>query len=727
MKTNELSLRVIRTLIFLFVCLSTGGWQGLLAQKSKDGAETYSTAGTYVANRYSALAASVSSGANSITVSNISDLAGSASLANATNMFSNDAIQAGDLILIIQVQGADISTADDATYGDITAYNNTGNYELLQVSSVATNTISICGTIANAYSQGGRNRSQVIRIPRLSTLTVSAGVTLSAKPWDGTSGGIIAIEASGNVVIDGTVSANAAGFRGGTDPSGATSSAGATVISIYRTTATGTSAGKGESIAGTVSDYASLNGANGRGAPANGGGGGNGHNAGGGGGANAALAGSLAGYNGTGTKPNRTTPTDWNAAWNLESAGFATNISPGGGRGGYTYSANNLDAITIAPGTSTWGGDFRDNVGGFGGRPLNNAGNTKVFLGGGGGGGDGNNSATGTGGGNGGGIIILLCNGSLSGSGSLTANGAAGGNTVSGHNDAPGGGGGGGSLILRVQSSISGISSSANGGNGGNQLITSSEAEGCGGGGGGGSILATTVLGTWTVNGGQYGATQSSSLTEFTPNGTTSGSPGTIAGITFSDVNCAVVPVRFTNVMAKRIATGIQVKWTINEQSNVSQYVVEQSQDGVNFSAVDTVFVSAAAVLYAEYSATIYDARSYNLKQYFRVRSIDLDGSFILSKVVAIEDYSSEALFLPGGNVIRRGELVLQINNLFNSNGSLRLIDVNGKVRMTKSFSLRVPDETLRIPLPASVSNGIYYVEVVSAMNRYVTKILVQR
>ena len=96
---------------------------------------------------------------------------------------------------------------------------------------------------------------------------------------------------------------------------------------------------KGESIAGNSTIYAALGGRYGRGAPANGGGGGNDHNTAGGGGANGNNG---VAYNGFGN-PDTTTDVNWKTAWDLDGAvaNFHTNVSSGGGRGGYGYASAN--------------------------------------------------------------------------------------------------------------------------------------------------------------------------------------------------------------------------------------------------------------------------------------------------------------------------------------------------------------------------------------------------
>lgn len=517
---NEVYLTVI--LIILSILLPFLG----ISQKGKDG--NFSTTASTLVNKYVTLASSASAGATSIKVINIAHLSRTDATAPNTNLgtsvYAANALAAGDLVMIIQMQGADMTTTDNSSYGNISAYNNTGNYELKTVLSVAGNVITFCEALTKSYGATGRQRTQVIRVPRFNNLTVgNAAHVISAPAWQGTKGGVCAIEVNGNLSLTGQINANGAGFRG------ATATPWNSVLYDlvnYVSTASTLGGAKGESIIGNSTDYGSLGGLYGRGAPANGGGGGNNHNASGGGGSN----GGSGTWNGTGVKAS-----GYNAAWNQEAAGFATNVSPGGGRGGYTWGANNQDATVTPPGDALWGGDKRRIVGGLGGRPLDYNSDTRLFFGGGGGAGDANDGST-PDGGNGGGIVYLLVAGTVTGTGTINANGSNGINSSS-NTDGSGGGGGGGTVVLLSNSTITSIAINANGGNGGSTLGTGADSYGGGAGGGGGYILTTTTGITRNVNGGINGTCSSSSVTEFPPNGGTMGGNGTTATGSYTEIN----------------------------------------------------------------------------------------------------------------------------------------------------------------------------------------------
>ena len=389
-------------------------------------------------------------------------------------------IEPGDLLLVMQVQDAQINSSNNNNYGAGTGTGrgftsgSAGRYEYV----VATNSVGVGGgtviTLQNltrtyrsrpATSSRGRRTYQVIRIPQYSSATLAG--TINAAPWDGTSGGIVAFDVAGNLNMGGgTINANARGFRGGlgrslNGPAGTTNG--------YRGPSTDGSGGsKAEGIAGTprhvwdglmgidntVEGY--PNGSYFRGAPGNAGGGGNdgtpnnnGENSGGGGGGNGGI----------------------------------------GGRGGNTWNTN----LT---------------VGGVGGAAFPAAAN-RVTFGGGGGAATSNNGANSTASGGLGGGSVMIRTGSVSGSGSITANGGdAQDSNPTCCGDGAGGGGAGGSIVITAQNPVglSGVNTSAQGGDGGDTLVAA-VPHGPGAGGGGGVILANGALASTNASGGINGTT----------------------------------------------------------------------------------------------------------------------------------------------------------------------------------------------------------------------------
>lgn len=508
----------------------------------KDGDVTVT--GTQVVNEYAPLQGSAAAGSTTLNA-----------VSRAANLPS---LQAGDLIMLYQAQGAQIDGSDSANYGAIQNINSAGRYEFHTVRSVSGNTITLetygntCAGLTYSYEADGR--PQVIRVPQYANLTVNGGGRIVPQAWNGATGGIVAMTVAGTLQLSGAIDASAAGFRGGqldddTRPSGDS-------YFGYRSTSSNDGAEKGEGIGGYRSD---LPGGlfYGRGAPANGGGGGNAHNAGGGGGANG-NNGNV--WEGQGV-PDLSDPT-WRQAWDIDGTLTSDTNNSGGGRGGYTYSrraSSGRTALNARPGSNFWPNDRRRELGGLGGRPLDYDPTGRLFFGGGGGAGDQNNSAGGAGG-RGGGLVFIQA-GSVTGGGAIRADGEDGEDTSPSHNDGPGGGGAGGTIVVQATGSI-GAQLIADGGDGGTQLITNDENEGPGGGGSGGVIATSGGASVSFARGGVNGITFANTITnEFPPNGATQGAIGqpfasapSLAATPFCRAPDA--PVQISKISRSTAATG---------------------------------------------------------------------------------------------------------------------------------------------------------------------------
>lgn len=608
----------MKLLLFLFLVLSFGT---LFAQRGKDGNYT-ATALNHVVNTYTTLTSNSNSGSTSLNVVN-SALVG----ANFTGNLAQ-----GDLVMIVQMQGVNAFSWDATNlninvydafvfnnlvppaygitivdshqganyqnghrFGKVGDYSNAGNFELREVLNVVGNTINLTCGLDNTYESSGN--VQVIRVPRYSNLTINATGSITCPNWNGSTGGVVAIEVDGNLINNASagINANGKGFR-----PGLALNSSATGNSTQHgdgpgngSTALGTNnpfwgALKGESIAGDTIKYKTFYSQFGRGAIANGGGGGGMQNAGGGGGSN---IGDTVGHTGKGI-PQRNGPnsaTQYDVAWNLEKPAMATTLSGGGGRGGYSYSTSSPNPLTIGPNRSNWSGDARKENGGYGGHALvYNP--RKMFMGGGGGAGGQDSGQAGSGG-FGGGIIHLTVYGTISGTGSITANGGAGqksnptdsileGNGRLG-NDGAGGGGGGGHLFIKNLNPIpSSISLTAIGGDGGNFDLRytfvgggSNELCGPGAGGAGGGVTYTSGTPTVSVLGGAAGGTrtngnQNPHSANFPMNGATRGGVGmgnlsnTAFDITAANSTiCGNSGTTLTATVTGTLPSGTNVSW----------------------------------------------------------------------------------------------------------------------------------------------------------------------
>ncbi|MZR64020.1 hypothetical protein [Alcanivorax sp. DP30] len=200
----------------------------------------------------------------------------------------------GDLALLLQVQGATILTHNDARYGRLQSHQLHAEWvriEQLEGSTLRVRGGGAGGGLLHSYvnqpasKQQGRFRWQLIRVPQYDTLALTQD--LNALPWDGYTGGVLALDVRRKLSLNGhQLDVSASGLRGAPALSllGALGSPDdwryTSPGEADRKVAYGHHASKGEGIAGTPvlllpSEQGYPSGDMARGAPATAGGGGN--------------------------------------------------------------------------------------------------------------------------------------------------------------------------------------------------------------------------------------------------------------------------------------------------------------------------------------------------------------------------------------------------------------------------------------------------------------------
>lgn len=96
-------------------------------------------------------------------------------------------------------------------------------------------------------------------MPQFSTLTVSSTGTVTAMPWDGARGGIVALHVRDTLTLQGSIDVTGLGFRGG-QADNLSSAVASTDVAGYRAALGMVGAEKGEGIAGFQLLYDTLGG-----------------------------------------------------------------------------------------------------------------------------------------------------------------------------------------------------------------------------------------------------------------------------------------------------------------------------------------------------------------------------------------------------------------------------------------------------------------------------------
>jgi hypothetical protein len=446
-------------------------------------------------------------------------------------------LQPDDKVLLIQMGGAQINSNNNTSFGSITNLNGAGSYMFARLCIVesATNEVSLQETVDPTFASTNQSTSgiQLVKVPEyLGDVVVQAALT--APDWNGQTGGVLVLDAAGEITFNADINLDGKGFRGGT-PATNNSSCTSFVPSPtdqFFSISDGNGGGKGEGIASFISNREA-----GRGPQANGGGGGNDHNTGGAGGANYGD----------------------------------------GGAGGLKVSTGFFECLGTQAGRS--------------GRSLSSLGysssNHAVFMGGGGGTGHDNNDLT-PAGGDGGGIIMIYANGITGNNHLLSVNGTA--PTGIPDSDGGSGGGAGGSIMLEVGSYTGNLRLEAKGGDGSDTDVA--QCQGPGGGGGGGAIWTSMSLPgsvTTNVNGGAPGVALFSSCGN-SPQGASSGAAGIVDDTYAQPIpsgTICVLPAFWIDFQASMIESNVKLTGIIGSSDDVQYAEVMRKKEGANWEKIE--------------------------------------------------------------------------------------------------------------------------------------------
>ncbi len=455
--------------------------------------------------------------------------------------------------------------------------------------------ITLSSNWVHAYQTGPNSSLQLITFPQFEDYATTSDLT--ALEWNGTIGGVFAVDVGNTLTLSNSIDLTGSGFRGGTQNGTQDGTACTNANQVYRTNNVGFAL-KGEGVYKNTNNNYNAALAH----IANGAGGASYHNAGGGGGGNFTEGGD-------------------------------------GGPGWSQYEPNNA---------------CNPSGGGFGGQDLSDYISAScLFMGGGGGGGQQNNSLSGEAGdgGDGGGLILIRASTirTLGGCDDLfiRSDGESKGNSNS---DGGGGGGAGGSILFQVDNweLACEIQVSASGGDGSD--IVNTDTHGGGGGGGRGVVVfsgdvpddvdVTNEQGEGGSNSTGPGSTDADSGSD-TPDNDDLDPDGVI------DSEPGVLPVTLTYWRAIPEGHQIRLTWSTASELNNDYFTIERSSDGKVWHHLADIAGHGTANYVNKYEYVDRGFRSGMV--YYRLSQTDFDNHSVTYDVLAVQTvaHSAQSILFP--------------------------------------------------------------------------------
>ncbi len=167
------------------------------------------------------------------------------------------------------------------------------------------------------------------------------------------------------------------------------------------------------------------------------------------------------------------------------------------------------------------------------------------------------------------------------------------------------------------------------------------------------------------------------------------------------------LPVALMHFSGSKADQAANLNWATASERNSSHFEVERSYDARNFKAIGNVKSNGNSNSLKNYSFMDADAFMNNeTVVYYRLKMVDMDGSFEYSNTVTISNNAEEGT-IETMNVFPNpfnNQLFIEYKSVQNETVELR--DLSGRLVMTQS--LNASDAVHQLNIPSSLDKGIY-------------------
>ncbi len=172
----------------------------------------------------------------------------------------------------------------------------------------------------------------------------------------------------------------------------------------------------------------------------------------------------------------------------------------------------------------------------------------------------------------------------------------------------------------------------------------------------------------------------------------------------------STLPVTFAFVKAYPQKDNIAVEWKIYSEINIDKYETERAVDGVNFTRVNTTAATGNGLPGIVYKWV--DNHAADGDNFYRIKSIGMDGSIQYSQVVKVRMSSLDPSVSVYPNPVREGVMGLQFKRQPAGTYTIRITNLAGQLLMKKTLVHSAENYIEKIDLPYSIKPGNYKVSV---------------
>ena len=159
-----------------------------------------------------------------------------------------------------------------------------------------------------------------------------------------------------------------------------------------------------------------------------------------------------------------------------------------------------------------------------------------------------------------------------------------------------------------------------------------------------------------------------------------------------------ILPVVFGSLNGVIKNGSASLTWNTKTEINFKHFEIEKSVNGTTWQSIGTV-ASRNIINGAQYS--FIDNNVTNTKTFYRLKLLNVDGSFVYSPVIILRLDNKSTITLLGNPA--KGTINLSINNVQGSRYKMDLFSLDGKRILTQFYAFAGGAANASLPIPANI------------------------
>ena len=187
-------------------------------------------------------------------------------------------------------------------------------------------------------------------------------------------------------------------------------------------------------------------------------------------------------------------------------------------------------------------------------------------------------------------------------------------------------------------------------------------------------------------------------------------------------VAAGTLPVNFTGLTASRKSNNIQLSFSVANEINMHQYVVQHSADGRLFKDITTIAPSGAG---SSKTYQTFDVQTATATHFYRIKGISIGGKEQFSVIAKVSAQSNQPAIQVYPNPITGKSMQIELNNTVAGTHQMVAISNIGQRFVLPALKIAGTQQMQTVQLPGSMAPGVYRLQVTAPDAKVLVKTIV--